>query len=632
MLLANRFCVRLCRPPNLSYKYYAPQTIERFASALPRARPNKDEIVRDETDTVGAATIELRKIMVPSIETTMKPRINDTEDSKIEVTSVAANVENQRWKKMTPNNLIGVYLQLSKDRLTMMITASTACGFLISGVPISWPAFGACLAGTALLSASANTCNHLLEAPYDAQMKRTQSRALVIHRISPLHAFAFANATAAVGLGFLCLGCNSLTSGLGLLNLVIYACLYTPMKRYHIGCTWVGAINGVIPPLMGYTAATGRLDMAALTLGAILFSWQFPHFNALSWNLRGDYSRAGYQVMCVTNEELCRKTTLRHAFALMGLCSVVAPLTNLGTPSFALASLPLNLAMVYYSYKFYRQPDSQSAKALFRCSTFVYLPLIMVLFRKSATKMHSNSNTSVSSGSSRGRSGRHRPKRAVIPIKKAQESEVSDSNEEIKQRELDSAKGEGQLADNKEELMESTEGENATDTSHQNLQLTSNPSLEEGKDTVSENASDQIMSDLAEDGAIVAAASDTAPAHNVIPDESVGLSQLKDELEVAENRAVDTNEVAEQENPKAEIEPEVELKDDLSNMPEAEQKMSVSTKDSSEEDKLNDSKPVEKVSNDGESVSRWTRSCQHGLIQVNMDGFLRRTITYTNNR
>lgn len=83
------------------------------------------------------------------------------------------------------------------------------------------------------------------------------------------------------------------------------------MKRYHIACTWVGAIVGSIPPLMGYTALTGSLDPGAAVLAAILFSWQFPHFNGLSWNLRGDYSRAGYRVMCVTNEELCRKTTIR---------------------------------------------------------------------------------------------------------------------------------------------------------------------------------------------------------------------------------------------------------------------------------------------------------------------------------
>lgn len=91
------------------------------------------------------------------------------------------------------------------------------------------------------------------------------------------------------------------------------------MKRYHVGCTWVGAIVGAIPPLMGYSALTGTIDARALVLAAILFSWQFPHFNGLSWNLRGDYSRAGYHVMCVKDEGLCRRTTLRYDLGFSSL-------------------------------------------------------------------------------------------------------------------------------------------------------------------------------------------------------------------------------------------------------------------------------------------------------------------------
>lgn len=97
----------------------------------------------------------------------------------------------------------------------------------------------------------------------------------------------------------------------------IFAGVYTPMKRHSIGCTWAGAIVGAIPPLMGYTAATGAIQPAAFVLAAILYSWQFPHFNALSWNLRGDYSRAGYRIMCVTNEGLCRRTTFRCVFKFL---------------------------------------------------------------------------------------------------------------------------------------------------------------------------------------------------------------------------------------------------------------------------------------------------------------------------
>lgn len=238
--------------------------------------------------------------------------------------------------------------------------------------------FCSCVAGTALLSASACACNNILERHYDSQMKRTQSRVLCVGRLTPSHAWLFAGATAFTGLGILCLSCNHLTSGLGFLNVVIYAGLYTPMKRLHHSCTWVGAIVGAIPPLMGYAAATGQLDASACVLAGLLFAWQFPHFNALSWNLRKDYDNAGYKMMCTTNEGLCRRTTLRYSLVLASLCQLAAPLTELTTWTFALTSAPLNIAMLILAWRFYKGPEKENARNLFRY-TLVYLPILMIL-------------------------------------------------------------------------------------------------------------------------------------------------------------------------------------------------------------------------------------------------------------
>lgn len=282
------------------------------------------------------------------------------------------------WRQMKSKHLLADYFQLSKARLTALITTTAIGGYMMAPEAICLSSFMACACGTALLSACANACNHLLEAPYDAQMKRTQSRLLVVHRFSPLHAVGFACAAATAGMAVLWMGCNALTAGLGLLNVFLYAGVYTPMKRHSIGCTWAGAIVGAIPPLMGYTAATGAIQPAAFVLAAILYSWQFPHFNALSWNLRGDYSRAGYRIMCVTNEGLCRRTTFRHSLALFGTCSLAAPLSNLTTWSFAFDSLPVNACLLYLAMKFSANPDAKTSRALFRYS-LLYLPLIMVL-------------------------------------------------------------------------------------------------------------------------------------------------------------------------------------------------------------------------------------------------------------
>ncbi|KAJ1369921.1 hypothetical protein KIN20_031527 [Parelaphostrongylus tenuis] len=268
------------------------------------------------------------------------------------------------WTKMEPKGLLSAYLQLSKSRLTMLITSTAVAGFLLAPGDVSAVPLAACALGTALLSCSANASNQLLEAPYDAQMKRTQQRVLVVHRFSPLHALSFAGVTGVVGVCALYMFANPLSAGLGVLNLALYAGIYTPLKRAHIACTWAGALVGAIPPLMGYAAATGRIDASALCLAAILYSWQFPHFNGLSWNLRGDYSKAGYRVMCVTNERLCRVTSLRHSLALVGLCSFVAPLTNLTTVTFAFDSLPINFYMCWLAYKFYKHPDAQNSSSI----------------------------------------------------------------------------------------------------------------------------------------------------------------------------------------------------------------------------------------------------------------------------
>uniref|UniRef100_A0AC35TJQ2 Protoheme IX farnesyltransferase, mitochondrial n=2 Tax=Rhabditophanes sp. KR3021 TaxID=114890 RepID=A0AC35TJQ2_9BILA len=304
-------------------------------------------------------------------------KLNSGTNAKKQIAIQNSDIGNG-WVKMESGNLVKSYLDLSKFRLTMLISASAVGGYFMAPVAYDPTTFTACLIGTSLMSCSANAFNQWLESPYDSQMKRTQNRLLVTNKVTPLHAFTFANVCALTGGSLLYFGCNPLTAGLGLLNIGLYAGLYTPMKRLHIGSTWAGAVVGAIPPVMGYVAVSGQLDWAALVLALVQYSWQFPHFNGLSWNLRADYSRAGYRVMCVTDEVLCRKTTMRHSIALLGLCSIGAPLLGLTSYTFALDSIPVNLAMCYFAYKFYKTPDAKTSRNLFKYS-LLYLPLIMIL-------------------------------------------------------------------------------------------------------------------------------------------------------------------------------------------------------------------------------------------------------------
>uniref|UniRef100_A0A915EKJ6 Heme O synthase n=1 Tax=Ditylenchus dipsaci TaxID=166011 RepID=A0A915EKJ6_9BILA len=318
MLLVAKVAVGCCRHHVHKKIFIGSKQIVRQASALPKARPNKDEAVKIEVE-VSKKVLTRRRIISLLLQC-FRHQLRDFPQLMMKCLSKSCEGGNSR------------YLEENGSGQS------------------SWRIFTA-------LQTSLNNADNCINCLW-----------LSDFRCSVLMEFLWSLCS-----WFSLFGLQFADSWLGLLNLLLYAGVYTPMKRYHIGCTWVGAINGAIPPLMGYTAATGTVDLAALTLGAILFSWQFPHFNALSWNLRGDYSRAGYRVMCVTNEELCRRTTLRHSVAVLALCSVVAPVTNLTTYVFALDSLPLNLVMVYLSYKFYRRPDGAMPRLCFATVFFIYL-------------------------------------------------------------------------------------------------------------------------------------------------------------------------------------------------------------------------------------------------------------------
>jgi len=284
------------------------------------------------------------------------------------------------WKevKVEYNKLAAYYSKLAKKNLTALVVATTMMGCAMAPVPFDPYIFGFTTLGTTMTSAAANTINQFLEVPYDSQMNRTRDRVLVRGHLTPLHAFTFASMSGLLGVATLYVCANPLTAVLGASTLFIYTAIYTPMKRLSVLNTWIGSVVGAIPPLMGWTAMTGQIDLAGLLLAAILYSWQFPHFHALSWNLRAEYSRAGYRMIAVLNPRICTSSSLTHTIALLVMCSGLAPLVQLTTWNFAIDSLPFSLYFVYLAYRFKRDADAQSSRKLFRFS-LIYLPLIILL-------------------------------------------------------------------------------------------------------------------------------------------------------------------------------------------------------------------------------------------------------------
>ncbi|KAI0346331.1 protoheme IX farnesyltransferase [Trametopsis cervina] len=307
---------------------------------------------------------------------------------------------------LTPRRLMKVYAQLSKSRLTTLVVLTAMGGVALSPLPTTIPVLLATAVGTALCSASANTLNQLQEVPFDAQMARTRMRPLVRRAIRPVHAASFAIATGVSGPLLLWTIVNPTTACLGLLNIALYAGPYTWLKRRTIWNTWVGAVVGAIPPLMGWTACSGHLlpsishtvaffppsflaassvdpslvdnPLAPLALCMVLFSWQFPHFNALSHIVRESYAQAGYQMLGVVSPLQNRLVALRHALLFVPICSILVPLSGLTTWAFALTSLVPNAIMVRAAWRFWKSGSGKHARTLFQHSLW-FLPAILGL-------------------------------------------------------------------------------------------------------------------------------------------------------------------------------------------------------------------------------------------------------------
>ncbi|XP_026376815.2 protoheme IX farnesyltransferase, mitochondrial isoform X1 [Ursus arctos] len=332
-----------------------------------------------------AEICEMRPLPPPSLPLPRKP--NEKELLELESASIIDSSldaeketkEEKHWKEMKLHldDLPGVLARLSKIKLTALVVSTTSAGFALAPGPFDWPCFLLTSLGTGLASCAANSINQFFEVPFDSNMNRTKNRPLVRGQISPLLAVTFATCCAVPGVALLTWGVNPLTGALGVFNIFLYTCCYTPLKRISIANTWVGAVVGAVPPVMGWTAATGSLDAGAFLLGGILYSWQFPHFNALSWGLREDYSRGGYCMMSVTHPALCRRVALRHCLALIGL-SAAAPALHVTTWTFPVISLPINLYISYLGFRFYSDADRKSSRKLFFCSLW-HLPLLLLL-------------------------------------------------------------------------------------------------------------------------------------------------------------------------------------------------------------------------------------------------------------
>ncbi|KAK3897344.1 UbiA prenyltransferase family-domain-containing protein [Staphylotrichum tortipilum] len=300
-------------------------------------------------------------------------------------------------------------LALSKPRLTVLVVLSAMVPYALYPVPsfLSTSAAAEAIpslspltllfltAGTTLCSAAANALNMLYEPDTDAKMSRTRTRPLVRRLVTTRAAVLFAVGCGTVGVAALFLGVNPTVAFLGAANIALYAGAYTPLKRISAVNTWVGALVGAIPPLMGWAAAAGESATADGTwrellfasdgsslggwlFAGLLFAWQFPHFMPLSWGIREEYKAAGLRMLCWINPARNARVALRYSIVFVPLCVGLCA-AGVTEWSFAVTSLPVNLWLVSEAVKFWRfEGHKGSARGLFWASVW-HLPGIMVL-------------------------------------------------------------------------------------------------------------------------------------------------------------------------------------------------------------------------------------------------------------
>ena len=268
-------------------------------------------------------------------------------------------------------------IALVKPRIMLMalLTAAGAMSLAPGAVPplrALW-----LLAGTALIVGAANTLNMWLERDIDCLMARTRNRPLPKGRLEAATALRFGAIQGVLALPALAM-VNVVTAALGLLALLLYVGVYTPMKQRSHWATWVGAVPGAIPALMGWTAATGRIELPGLAVFGVLFIWQVPHFHAIAMYRLRDYDAAGLKTLPGTHGiEAARRAIALYLVVQVAVSFTLVPLGVAG-PLYLATAAALGAAVLVQGLGGLRRGDAKWARSVFLAS-IVYLPVLFTV-------------------------------------------------------------------------------------------------------------------------------------------------------------------------------------------------------------------------------------------------------------
>ena len=269
-----------------------------------------------------------------------------------------------------------------KFRLSATVVFSALIGYLLGTASPDFSKILLLILGGILVTGSANALNQILERNYDKLMKRTAIRPLPAGNLTLNQALIFSFIIGIIGLYFLLL-INLQCSFFGLLSILLYVLVYTPLKRVTAISVFIGAFPGAIPVLLGWVAATNDFGLAAGILFAIQFCWQFPHFIAISWVLDEEYKKAGFKMM-IGKEKGKLATTIAVLAALLMTIVSAAPCFLLieGLSLSFVACILIVILGLFFTYRsvqlFHQQSDSAAKKVLL--SSYMYLPLMQLIY------------------------------------------------------------------------------------------------------------------------------------------------------------------------------------------------------------------------------------------------------------
>ena len=275
---------------------------------------------------------------------------------------------------------LSAYVELTKPRIAFLLVLTSAAGFYLGTTgTFDLALFTNSMVAITLLAFGVATLNQFWERDIDPLMKRTANRPLPAKKVSANEALIFGLVQCVIAELYLLFFVNPLTAFLGLIVIVGYVLVYTPLKTRTSASTAIGALPGALPPLMGWTAAANDITLGAWGLFAMQFLWQFPHFFAIAWMYKEEYAKAGILMLPVVEPD--GKLTFRQIvlFAVMLVPVSLAPFFfGISGPVFLVGAVILGIWFLWASFRAARAKTKEKAKALLLV-TVIYLPLLFIL-------------------------------------------------------------------------------------------------------------------------------------------------------------------------------------------------------------------------------------------------------------